>query len=124
MTAATTSTGAAVSAKSDSQTTWRTRRHQPAADLIVAHDLKQLAVKHAELLAQDPAGDQQRFDDRGQVRMVAGRSARIGGAHIRPPSIAARSVGGSPSHPAGPPASRPRGPGNPVTPPPSPHLPI
>jgi hypothetical protein len=22
-------------------------------------------VKHAELLAQDPAGDQQRFDDRG-----------------------------------------------------------
>src|SRR3979409_1798033 len=45
------------------------RRHQPAADLIVAHDLKQLAVKHAELLAQDPAGDQQRFDDRGQVRM-------------------------------------------------------
>src|SRR5258708_14522251 len=70
MTAATTSTGAAVSAKSDSQTTWRTRRHQPAADLIVAHDLKQLAVKHAELLAQDPAGDQQRFDDCGQVRMV------------------------------------------------------
>src|SRR4051794_10972605 len=45
-------------------------RHQPAADLIVAHDLKQLAMKHAELLAQDPAGDQQRFDDRGQVRMV------------------------------------------------------
>jgi hypothetical protein len=37
----------------------------PAADLIVAHDLKQLAVKHAELLAQDPAGDQERFDDRG-----------------------------------------------------------
>ncbi len=31
------------------------RRHQPAADLIVTHDLKQLAVKHAELLAQDPA---------------------------------------------------------------------
>jgi len=27
-------------------------------DLILAHDLKQLAVKHAELLAQDPAGDQ------------------------------------------------------------------
>jgi hypothetical protein len=36
----------------------------------VTHDLKHLAVKHAELLAQDPAGDQQRFDDRGQVRMV------------------------------------------------------
>jgi hypothetical protein len=34
------------------------RGHQPAADLILAHDLKQLAVKHAELLAQDPAGDQ------------------------------------------------------------------
>jgi hypothetical protein len=46
------------------------RRHQPAADLIVTHDLKQLAVQHAELLAQDPAGDQQRFDDRGHVRMV------------------------------------------------------
>src|SRR4029434_9636081 len=46
------------------------RCHQPAADLIVAHDLKQLAVKHVELLAQDPAGNQQRFDDRGQVRMV------------------------------------------------------
>jgi hypothetical protein len=29
---------------------------------IVAHDLKQLAVKHAELLAQDPAGDQQWLD--------------------------------------------------------------
>jgi hypothetical protein len=28
-----------------------------------------LAVKHAELLAQDPAGDQQRFDDRSQVRV-------------------------------------------------------
>src|SRR5205814_10596757 len=41
-----------------------------AADLIVAHDLEQLAVKHAELLAQNPAGDQQRFDDRGQVRMI------------------------------------------------------
>ena len=25
------------------------RGHQPAADLILAHDLKQLAVKHAEL---------------------------------------------------------------------------
>jgi hypothetical protein len=36
----------------------------------MAHNLKQLAVKHAELLAQDPAGNQQRFDDRGQVRMV------------------------------------------------------
>jgi hypothetical protein len=34
----------------------------------VAHDLKQLAVKHAELLAQDLAGNRQRFDDRGQVR--------------------------------------------------------
>jgi hypothetical protein len=31
----------------------------------MAHNLKQLAVKHAELLAQDPAGNQQRFDDRG-----------------------------------------------------------
>src|SRR6266516_5955163 len=48
----------------------RARSGISAADLIVAHHLKQLAVKHAELLAQDPAGDQQRFDDRGQIRMV------------------------------------------------------
>ena len=48
----------------------RQRGHQPAADLIVTHDLKQLAVKHAGLLAQDTTCDQQRFDDRGQVRMV------------------------------------------------------
>jgi len=71
-----------------------------------------LAVKHAELLAQDPAGDQQRFDDRGQVRMVAGRSARIGGAHIGRASIAARSVGGSRSQRAGLAASRLGGAGN------------
>jgi type I restriction enzyme R subunit len=30
------------------------RRHQPAADLIVAHHLKQLAVKHAELVQKFP----------------------------------------------------------------------
>jgi hypothetical protein len=48
------------------------RRHQPAANLIVAHNLKQLAVKHAELLAQDLAGNQQRFDDGGQKRERSG----------------------------------------------------
>jgi hypothetical protein len=46
------------------------RRHQPAANLTLAHDLKQLPVKHPELLTQYPAGDQQRFDDRGQFRRV------------------------------------------------------
>jgi len=46
-----------------------TRREWIAeANLIVAHDLEQLAVKHDELLAQDPAGDQQR----------TGRSSSLG----------------------------------------------
>ena len=33
--------------------------------------LKVGSVKHAELLAQEPAGDQQRFDDRGQVEPMS-----------------------------------------------------
>src|SRR2546428_8957473 len=45
-----------------------TRSDRDWSSDVCSSDL--LAVKHAELLAQDPAGDQQRFDDRGQVRMV------------------------------------------------------
>jgi hypothetical protein len=52
----------------------------------VAHNLKQFAAKHAELLAQDLAGDQQRFDDRGQVRMIRDHS-RIRASNLTVPTM-------------------------------------
>jgi hypothetical protein len=51
------------------------RRHQSPADLVVAHGSEQKAMKYAELLAQDPSGDQQWFGDGGQVRMVRDKLA-------------------------------------------------